>query len=52
MGESVLIPVYVRICLIIDAHSLTGLMIGSAVLHCATVSDFLSFFCRLNVMET
>ncbi len=51
-SESVLVSLYVRICVIIDAHSLTGLMIGSAVLHCATVSDFLSFFCHSNVMET
>ncbi len=41
MGESLLVPLYVRIRLTIEAHSLTG-----------TVSDFLSFFCLSKVIET
>jgi hypothetical protein len=36
----------------IEAHSLTGHMTGSVLLHCITVSDFLSFFCLLKVIET
>jgi hypothetical protein len=52
MGESLLVPLYERIHVIMDAHSLIGHMIGSAILHCVTVSDFLSFFCCSKVMET
>ncbi len=51
-GESLLVPLYERIRVIMDAHSLIGHMIGSAVLHCVTVSDFLSFFCCSKAMET
>jgi hypothetical protein len=51
-GESLLVLLYERIHVIMDAHSLIGHMKGSVVLHCVTVSDFLSFFCRSNVMET
>jgi hypothetical protein len=36
----------------IDAHSLTGHMTGYVVLHCVTVSDFLSLFCLSKVIET
>ena len=36
----------------IEAQSLTGHMMGSDVLHCVTVSYFLSFFCRSKVIET
>jgi len=36
----------------IEAHSLTGHMTGSVVLHCVTMSDFLSFFCLLKVIKT
>ncbi len=51
-GESLLVPFYVRLQVMIEAHSLTGHMTGSVVLHCVTVSDFLSFFCLLKVIET
>jgi hypothetical protein len=33
-------------------RGLTGHMTGSVVLHCVTVSDFLSFFCLSKVIET
>jgi hypothetical protein len=52
MDESLLVPLYERFCVIMDAYSLIGHMIGSAVLHCVTVSDFLSFFCCSKVMDT
>ncbi len=51
-GESLLVPLYVRIQVMIEAHSLTGHMTGSILLHCATVSDFLLFFCLSKVIET
>jgi len=51
MGESLLVPLIERIRVTMDAKSLTGHMIGSDVRHWVTVSDFLSFFCRLNVIE-
>jgi hypothetical protein len=43
-GDSLAVPFYERIQVIIEAHSLIGHMIGSVVLHCVTVSAFLSFF--------
>jgi hypothetical protein len=51
-GEFWFVPLYERIRVIIEAQSLTGHMMGSDVLHCVTVSDFLSFFCHLKVIET
>ncbi len=51
-GESLLVPLNVRIRLTIEAHSLNGHMIGLSVFHCVTVSDFLSFFCLSEVIET
>ena len=51
-GESLLVPLNVWIRLTIEAHSLTGHMIGLSVFHCVTVSDFLSFFCLSKVIET
>jgi hypothetical protein len=51
-GESLLVPLYARIRVMVEAHSLTGHMTGSVVLHYVTVSDFLSFFCLSKVIET
>ncbi len=51
-GESIVVTLYGRIHVIIKAHSLIGHMIGSVVLHCVTVLDFLSFFCCSKVIET
>jgi hypothetical protein len=51
-GESLLVPLYVRIRLTIEAQSLTGHMTGSDILHWVTVSDFLSFVCLSKVIET
>ena len=51
-GEFVLDPSYVRIRVTIEAHSLIGHMMWSSVLHCVTVSAFLSFFWRSKVMLT
>ncbi len=53
MGEFLVVPLYERICVIIEAHSLIGHMIGSVILHCVTVtvSDFLLFFCCSKVIE-
>ena len=50
-GESLLVPLIERIRVTMEAQSLTGHMIGSDVRHWVTVSDFLSFFCRSNVIE-
>jgi hypothetical protein len=44
MGESLFDPLKERICITINAQSLTGHMMGSNVPHCVTVSNFLSFF--------
>ncbi len=43
-GESLFDPLKERICVTIDAQSLTGHIMGSDVPHCVTVSKILSFF--------
>ncbi len=51
IGESLDVHLYGKICVMTKAHSLTG-HIGSVVIHCVTVSDFLSFFRCSKVIET
>ncbi len=51
-GEFLFVPLYESICVTIDAHIFMGRRMGSFVLHCVTVSDFLSFFCLSKVTET
>ena len=43
-GELGLDPSYVRIWVTIEAHSFIGHIMWSSVLHCVTMSAFLSFF--------
>ncbi len=50
-GEFRSVPFRVRIRLMMEAQSLIGHMTGSDVLHCVTVSHFLSFFCLSKVIE-
>ncbi len=52
MDEVLFVPLYESIRVMIDAHIFTRHRMGSFVLHCVTVSDFLSFFCLSKVTET
>ncbi len=51
MGEFLFVPSYKSIRVTIDAHIFTGHRMGSFVLHCVSVSDFLLFFCLSKVTE-